>query len=315
MIERIKIHNPTDFGKVAVMYGGSSSERKISIRTGKAVLDALLALKVDAHGWDTAKRNFVELSDAKFDRVWVALHGSGGEDGSIQGVLEWLGIPYTGSGILASASAIDKIVTKDILIGKGIPTPAYRVVTSRGDILKAIEEFKFPLILKPSDQGSSVGMSLLSHETDINKAIELALSFNGIAFIEEYIVGEEITVAILQGEALPSIRIETPHKFYDYRAKYESKETKYVCPGINDVRLENQYRELALSTFDSIRCEGWGRVDFIKANSGKPQVLEVNTIPGMTKNSLFPIAASKLGIHFDELCWRILETSMIKHQE
>ena len=147
MIERIKIHNPTDFGKVAVMYGGSSSERKISIRTGKAVLDALLALKVDVHGWDTAKRNFVEFSDAKFYRVWIAPHGSGGVYGSIQGVLEWLGIPYTGSGILASASSIDKIVTKDILTSKGIPTPDYRVVTSRGDILEAIEEFKFPLIL------------------------------------------------------------------------------------------------------------------------------------------------------------------------
>jgi D-alanine-D-alanine ligase len=292
------------------MYGGISSEREVSLQTGDAVLEALLSLNVNACAWDPAVNSLSDFSASGFDRVWIALHGPGGEDGAIQGALEWLDTPYTGSGVMASAIAMDKIRSKHLFRAAGIATPAYKVVRDQADALLAADEFGYPLVLKPAGQGSSVGMSKVFDASELNAAVEQALSFEGAALAEKCIVGKEITVAVLQGAALPSIRIETPRVFYDYRAKYESESTNYVCPGSEDDDLEERYREIALKAFTELGCTGWGRVDFMTGKNQEPQVLEVNTIPGMTSHSLVPMAARAAGVEFPELCWRVLETSV-----
>ena len=307
---RHEIGNAREFGRVAVLYGGDSAEREVSLDTGASVLAALQERGVDAHGWDPAERPIVDLADAGFDRVWIALHGPGGEDGAVQGALQWLDLPYTGSGVMASALAMDKVRSKRVFDAAGIPTPRYAVVRNRSHAVLAAEEFGFPLIAKPACQGSSVGMTKVFEPEDLHAAADLALSFGGIAIIEPCIIGNEYTVGVLQGEALPSIRIETPRVFYDYRAKYESDRTAYHCPGTNSADEEAQYAALAMAAFAEIGCSGWGRVDFMTGDDGQPLVLEVNTVPGMTSHSLVPMAASKVGIDFAELCWRILETSM-----
>ena len=308
--QRRMIRDPRDFGRVAVMLGGSSSERDVSLQTGRAVLAALVARRVDAHAWDPAERGIAEFAGAGFDRVWIALHGPGGEDGALQGALQWLGVPYTGSGVMASAIAMDKVRSKHLFDACGIPTPDYRVVRRRADAMLAAEEFGYPLILKPAGEGSSVGMSKVFEAGELAAATELATSFSGVALAERCIIGDEMTVAILQGEALPSIRIETPRIFYDYHAKYESDRTRYHCPGTADAGAEARHAELALAAFQELGCTGWGRVDFMTGSSGEPQVLEVNTVPGMTSHSLVPMAAKQAGMDFEELCWRILETSV-----
>ncbi len=307
--ERYEVSGAAEFGRVAVLYGGDSTEREVSLVTGKAVLEALKGLGVDAHGWDPASKGLVELAAAGFDRAWIALHGPGGEDGTIQGALEYLDLPYTGSGVLASALAMDKLRSKRLFEAAGIPTPDYAVIEDRGDALLAAEEFGYPVVLKPVSQGSSVGMSKVSEPGELDAAADLALAFDGPAIAERCIVGEEFTVAVLQGEALPTIRIETPRVFYDYRAKYESDRTEYHCPGTDDAIAEARYAELALRAFRELGCSGWGRVDFMTGDDGQPQVLEVNTVPGMTSHSLVPMAAAEVGIDFAALCWRILETS------
>ena len=307
---RNAIGNAADFGRVAVMMGGFSSEREVSLASGRAVLDALRARGIDACAWDPAERDLRAFAAEKFDRVWIALHGPGGEDGSLQGALEWLGVPYTGSGVLASAVAMDKVVSKRVFRAAGIPTPDYRVVRSVADARLAADEFGYPLVTKPSREGSSVGMSKIFEAGELDAAAELALGFDAPALIEPCIVGRELTVAVLQGEALPSIRIETPRVFYDYRAKYESERTRYICPGSRDADDEALYAGLALRAFAELGCSGWGRVDFMTGRDNRPQVLEVNTVPGMTSHSLVPMAARKLGIDFAELCWRVLETSL-----
>ena len=298
-----------DFGRVAVLYGGRSAEREVSLNTGKAVLGALLARGVEATGWDPAERSLSDLAAAGFDRVWIALHGPGGEDGAIQGALQWLGLPYTGSGVMASALAMDKVRSKRVFDAAGIPTPDYAVVRNRSHAVLAAEEFGYPLILKPSCQGSSVGMTKVFDPDDLNAAVDLALCFDDVAIVERCVIGEEYTVAVLQGEALPTIRIETPRVFYDYQAKYESDRTRYHCPGTANAALERKYATLALAAFAELGCTGWGRVDFMTGGDGQPLVLEVNTVPGMTSHSLVPMAAKASGIDFQELCWRILETS------
>jgi D-alanine-D-alanine ligase len=298
-----------DFGRVAVLFGGKSAERAVSLDTGRAVLGALLARGVDAVGWDPAEHSLSDLAAADFDRVWIALHGPGGEDGAIQGALQWLGLPYTGSGVMASALAMDKVRSKRVFDAAGIPTPDYAVVRNRSHAVLAAEDFGFPLILKPACQGSSVGMTKVFDPDELNAAVDLALSFDDVAIVERCIVGDEYTVAVLQGEALPSIRIETPRVFYDYRAKYESERTSYHCPGTAGDDAEQQYASLALAAFAELGCTGWGRVDFMTGGDGQPLVLEVNTVPGMTSHSLVPMAAKTSGIDFEELCWRILETS------
>jgi D-alanine-D-alanine ligase len=308
--QRSVIDHAGDFGRVAVMLGGSSPEREVSLDSGGAVLKALQSRGVDAHAWDPAEKSLVEFAKAGFDRVWIALHGTGGEDGSLQGALEWLDTPYTGSGVMASALAMDKIRSKHLFEALGIPTPEYAVVRHKADAVLAVEAFGFPIILKPAGQGSSVGMSKVFGPEDLNDAVELSLAFGGVALAERCIVGDEFTVAVLQGEALPSIRIETPRVFYDYRAKYESDRTEYHCPGTTDSGVEALYAGLAIAAFNELGCSGWGRVDFMTGDDGQPQVLEANTIPGMTSHSLVPMAANRAGIDFAELCWRILETSV-----
>ena len=308
--QRIAISDARDFGRVAVMLGGTSPEREVSLDTGSAVLKALLARGIDAHAWDPADHTLPEFAAAGFDRAWIALHGTGGEDGALQGALQWLDMPYTGSGVMASALAMDKIRSKHLFESCGIPTPEYAVVRHDADAILAVESLGFPLILKPAGQGSSVGMSKVFEQADLSEAVDLALRYGGIAIAETCIVGDEFTVGVLQGEALPSIRIVTPRVFYDYRAKYESDRTEYHCPGTADTETEALYARLATAAFNEVGCTGWGRVDFMTGDDGKPQVLEVNTIPGMTSHSLVPMAAKQAGMDFEELCWRILETSI-----
>ena len=307
---RLVVEEARDFGRVAVMLGGFSNEREVSLITGNAVLKALQSRGVDARPWDPADHLLSEFAGAGFDRVWIALHGPGGEDGSLQGALQWLDIPFTGSGVMASAIAMDKIRSKHLFESCGIPTPDYAVIRHHADAVIALEELGFPLILKPAGEGSSVGMSKVFEPDDLADAVSLALNYGGVALAERCLVGDEITVGVLQGEALPSIRVETPRVFYDYRAKYESDRTEYFCPGTTDEKLEQRYAELAIAAFGELGCTGWGRVDFMAGDDGEPQVLEVNTIPGMTSHSLVPMAAKQAGIDFEELCWRILETSV-----
>ena len=313
--ERAVVANAADFGRVAVMLGGTSPEREVSLDTGAAVLKALQARGVDAHPWDPADKTLAEFAAAGFDRVWIALHGTGGEDGALQGALQWLEMPYTGSGVMASALAMDKVRSKHLFEATGIPTPDYAVIRHDADAVLAAEELGFPLILKPAAQGSSVGMTKVFERDDLTEAVQLALSFGGMAIAERCIVGDEFTVSVLQGVALPSIRIETPRVFYDYRAKYESDRTEYHCPGTADDETEALYARLAIAAFNEVGCTGWGRVDFMTGDDGKPLVLEVNTVPGMTSHSLVPMAAKRAGIDFEELCWRILETSVSEAAE
>lgn len=307
--QRHIVSNASDFGRVAVMLGGDSSEREVSLDTGAAVLDALRSNGVDAHAWDPAGKSMIEFASAEFDRVWIALHGPGGEDGALQGALQWLGMPYTGSGVMASAIAMDKVRSKHLFCAAGISTPEYAVVKSAADASVAAEQTGFPLIIKPSGQGSSVGMSKVFERAELNDAVGVALQFGDTALLERCITGHEFTVAVLQGIALPSIRIVTPRVFYDYRAKYESDRTEYICRGTENDADEALYAGLALAAFEELGCTGWGRVDFMTGEDGQPLVLEVNTVPGMTSHSLVPMAARKDGISFEDLCWRILETS------
>ncbi len=307
---RIAISAAADFGRVAVFYGGFSSEREVSLDTGNAVLEALQSRGVDAVGWDPAKSTMQQFAAEGFDRAWIALHGPGGEDGALQGALHWLNTPFTGSGVMASALAMDKVRSKYLFKFANIATPDYRVITKPGEAIVAAEEFGFPLVLKPAGQGSSVGMSMVFEAADLAAAAELAMSFDEPALAERCVVGDEMTIAILQGQPLPSIRIETPRVFYDYRAKYEADSTEYICPGTDDPGMEQKYHDLAIAAFEVLGCSGWGRVDFMTGDDSEPQVLEVNTIPGMTSHSLVPMAARAAGIDFAELCWRILETSV-----
>lgn len=312
---RIQIANAVQFGRVAVMLGGDSSEREVSLDSGTAVLRALQRRGVNATAWDPAEHTMHEFAEARFDRVWIALHGPGGEDGALQGALQWMNVPYTGSGVMASALAMDKIKSKKLFEQADIRTPDYIVIDSSHDVARAIGTFGFPLVFKPVGQGSSVGMSKVLDSKDVKQATELALSFGSPALVERCIIGAELSVAVLQGEALPSIRIETPRVFYDYRAKYESDRTEYHCPGVDDPLIEQRYRDIAIAAFRELDCSGWGRVDFMQGPDGEPQVLEVNTVPGMTSHSLVPMAAKKNGIDFDELCWRILETSVVEDMQ
>jgi D-alanine-D-alanine ligase len=298
-----------DFGRVAVFLGGFSSEREVSLESGRAVIAALLERGVDAVAWDPAQHSFAEFAAAGFDRVWIALHGPGGEDGTLQGALDWLGIPYTGSGVLSSALAMDKLRAKILLQSATLPTPDFHRVANYHDATRALEALGLPMVLKPIGQGSSVGIARVSEEGELEAACELALGFGEPALAERCIVGDELTVAVLNGEPLPSIRIETPRAFYDYRAKYESERTRYHCPGSVDDMQEQRLAGLSLAAFSVLGCSGWGRVDFMCGDDGEPQILEVNTVPGMTSHSLVPMSAREAGIDFGELCWRILETS------
>ncbi len=307
--QRHVVSDAGDFGRVAVMLGGCSSEREVSLDTGTAVLKALCASGVDAHAWDPAEKTMSQFAAAAFDRVWIALHGPGGEDGALQGALQWLDTPYTGSGVMASALAMDKARSKHLFRARNIPTPDYAVIRTHADAAHAAEQLGLPLIIKPSGQGSSVGMSKIFKRAELEGAVAAALQHDTAALLERSITGDELTVSILQGSALPSIRIVTPRVFYDYRAKYESDRTEYFCPGARSDAQEQRCADLAIKAFKELGCTGWGRVDFMADEDGQPLVLEVNTVPGMTSHSLVPMAAKQAGIDFETLCWRILETS------
>lgn len=311
---RTSIRNADGFGRVAVVYGGLSPEREISLLTGEAVLAALQERDVDAHGVDAGADLLDVLSAGRFDRVWIALHGRGGEDGSLQGALQLMNLPYSGSGVQGSALAMDKYRSKLLLRGCELPTPPFRLLTGVADLDDAVDELGLPLAVKPVCEGSSLGMSKVTDAADLPAAYELACRHDDCVIAEVWLDGGEYTTGVLQGEALPIIRIETPRSYYDYQAKYFTDSTQYHCPaGLSDEQ-EHRFRQLSLKAFTDIGGEGWGRVDFILDDDDEPQILEVNTVPGMTSHSLVPMAAKQHGIDFPELCWRILETSFLARQ-
>jgi D-alanine-D-alanine ligase len=303
---------PGEFGRVAVLFGGDSSEREISLLTGNAVLAALKGRGVDAHAFDPGERPLTELLGERFARVWIALHGPGGEDGTLQGALEYLGVPYTGSGVMGSAIGMDKLRTKRLALAAGVPTADFVTLQGPEDFAPTLERLKLPLIVKPATQGSSVGMSKVERAEDLPAAYAAAAQFETLVFAEPWLTGSEYTVALLQGAALPSIRIETPKTFYDYEAKYFRDDTRYFCPSGLTAAVEAHLAALALAAFEACGASGWGRADFMMDGAGRPQLLEINTIPGMTGHSLVPMAARAVGIDFPELCWRVLETSFTR---
>jgi D-alanine-D-alanine ligase len=307
-----RVTDAADFGAVAVLYGGGSSERDISLLTGNAVLAALKRRGVNAQGFDPAQRALADLQALKIERVWIALHGPGGEDGSVQGALEFLGVPYTGSGVLGSAIAMDKLRSKRLAQAAGVSTPEFVVLQAAADLDLALKRLGLPLIVKPASQGSSVGMARVERAEDLPQAWKDARRIESAVFAEAWISGGEYTVAILHGAALPSIRIETPRSFYDYEAKYFRDDTRYFCPSGLTPAAEQQLAKLALASNEACAVEGWGRVDFMLDAAGKPLLLEINTVPGMTDHSLVPMAARAAGIDFDELVWRVLETSLTR---
>ena len=304
-----RVTDPKDFGRVAVLFGGDSSERDISLLSGNAVLEALKRRGVDAHAFDPRDRSLATLAA---DRVWIALHGPGGEDGTLQGALEYLGVPYTGSGVMGSAIGMDKLRTKRLAQAIGVATADYVVLRSSQDFEIAIERLGLPLIVKPATQGSSVGMTKVERESDFPAAYKAAAALENSVFAEPWITGKEYTVAVLQGRALPSIRIETPKTFYDYEAKYFREDTRYFCPSGLSNQAEQHLANLALAAFDAVGASGWGRADFMADATGRPLLLEINTIPGMTGHSLVPMAARAVEIDFDDLVWRVLETSFTR---
>lgn len=301
------------FGKVAVLSGGRSAEREISLRSGNAVLQALQQRGVDAHAIDAGDGQFVQqLSEGGFARAFNALHGRGGEDGVVQGLLLSLGIPCTGSGVLGSALAMDKLRTKQLWEGVNLPTPAFVMLGNDADLQAAVEQLGFPMILKPSHEGSSIGMSMVEHENELHQAWRNAHHYDHEVLAERWVEGTEYTTAIVGDTLLPLIRLETPRKFYDYEAKYRSDSTSYHCPcGLREEQ-EGELQALSKLAFDAVGATGWGRVDFFLDAADHPWLIEVNTVPGMTDHSLVPMAAKVFGWDFGELVWRILETSAVR---
>ncbi|GAB4358113.1 MAG: D-alanine--D-alanine ligase [Gammaproteobacteria bacterium] len=309
-----RISRAADFGRVAVLMGGLSSEREVSLKSGAQVLAGLTAEGVDAHPVDAGDEVLRQLQGQGFDRVFNILHGTGGEDGVIQGALDVLGLPYTGSGVMASALAMDKWRSKLIWQGAGLPVPAYRVVDQQSDFDSVVAELGLPLFVKPANEGSSVGVTRVERVEDLRPAVEAALRFDPLVLVERCLDGGEYTVSLLQGEALPAIRIEAAGAFYDYEAKYLRDDTRYHCPCGLSAEREQQMQSLAREGFRLLGCEGWGRVDFLLDREGNPHLLEVNTVPGMTDHSLVPMAARAAGVAFGDLVWRILETSFVERK-
>jgi D-alanine-D-alanine ligase len=307
-----RIATPGEFGRVAVLLGGTSSEREISLLSGRAVLAALKRRGVDAHAFDPAERPLELLRSERFDRAWIALHGPGGEDGTVQGALEFLGVPYSGSGVMGSAIAMDKLRTKRLVNAAGVATADSVELRTAADLEQALLQLGLPLIVKPVSQGSSVGMTRVEHAAQLESAWRAALAVDRQVFAEPWLGGGEYTVSILQRAALPSIRIETPCTFYDYEAKYLRDDTRYFCPSGLPPAGEQQLAKLALAAFDACGAEGWGRADFLFDAAGRPLLLEINTVPGMTDHSLVPMAARVVGLDFAELAWRVLETSLVR---
>lgn len=308
-MKALAINDPKQFGRVAVMMGGLAAEREISLRSGAAVYDALKAKGVDAIAVDVTGSPIAALLGQKIDRVFNIIHGRGGEDGVLQGVLDVLSIPYTGSGVMASALTMDKLRTKLCWQGYGLVTPSWCLLENEVDVDDCIEKLGFPVIVKPAQEGSSIGMSKANNRHELLTALTVAEKYNCDVYAEAWVTGKEYTVAVLDGEALPVIRLETPNAFYDYEAKYQATTTQYHCPCDLEQKQEQFLRNLAVTACKVVGVKGWARVDVFIDDLGQYQLIEVNTVPGMTDHSLVPMAARQAGMDFDELVWRILETS------
>ena len=300
-----------NFGKVAVLLGGKSAEREVSLKSGGMVLAALRKKGVDAHPFDPKEKDLLELVKERFQRVFIALHGGFGEDGTVQGVLEWLGIPYTGSGVLASALAMDKVRTKRLWAAEGLPTAPYEVLAKDTNLRTVAKKLGVPLFVKPASEGSSVGMTKVKKAGDLEEAYALAVNYDPVVIAEKFIDGAELTAAILGERVLPIIRIETPREFYDYEAKYIANDTRYLIPCGVPEKKEKELQAICLKAFRSLGCRGWGRVDLMLDKRGRPYLLEVNTSPGMTDHSLVPMAARAVGISYEDLCVQVLEMAHV----
>ncbi|EIK54232.1 D-alanine--D-alanine ligase [Stutzerimonas stutzeri TS44] len=302
--------DPQAFGRVAVLFGGKSAEREVSLKSGAAVLQALQAAGVDAFGIDVGDDLLQRLDRERIDRAFIVLHGRGGEDGSMQGLLECAGIPYTGSGILASALAMDKLRTKQVWQSLGLPTPRHAALASVEDCQTAAAELGFPLMVKPAHEGSSIGMAKVDDVEALVAAWREASRFDSQVLVEQWIQGPEFTIAVLRGEVLPPIGLGTPHSFYDYDAKYLASDTQYRIPcGLDPVR-EQRLKELSARACEAVGVRGWARVDVMQDVNGEFWLLEVNTVPGMTDHSLVPMAARAAGLDFQQLVLSILDDSV-----
>ena len=302
--------NVEKFGKVAVLIGGISAEREVSLDSGAAVLNGLLAKGVDAHAVDASPDNIGTLKERGFDRAFIVLHGRWGEDGVVQGALQSIGLPYTGSGVLGCALAMDKVRSKQVWQSLGLPTAKYRVLKSAADLNGLIDELGLPIFLKPAREGSSVGVGKVNHADELLAAYNATALVGDDVLAEQFIAGAELTVSIVRDQALPIIRMATDNEFYDYEAKYKSDDTQYFCPaGLSD-QQETDIRALAERAFAALDCSVWGRVDVMLNAQGEPLLLEVNTVPGMTSHSLVPMAAAQTGISFDDLVVDILATTL-----
>lgn len=299
------------FGKIAVLFGGRSAEREVSLMSGSNVLKALQQAGLDAHAFDPAEREIFELKRDGFARVFIALHGGYGEDGTVQGALELMGIPYTGSGVMASALAMDKVRTKMVWSTAGIPTPRFEVVDAGSDWAGVAKRLGLPLIIKPAREGSTIGLTKVTAAAQLPDAYALASRHDPFVMAEEFIAGEELTAGFLGDQALPLIRIEAPQGNYDYQNKYFSDETKYHCPcGLPEAE-ELRIRAMVMKSAQALGCAGWGRADLIRRADGSVQFLEMNTSPGMTGHSLVPMAAKQAGLSFNDLVLRILELAHV----
>ncbi len=302
----------TEFGKVAVMFGGNSAEREVSLMSGQAVLAGLLANGVDAHAFDPKELPLSDLIDQKFDRVFNVLHGRGGEDGTLQGALDFLGLPYTGSGVLGAALAMDKIKTKQVWLSLGLPTAKFKVIDEliNIDYQSLLDDLGGMIMVKPANEGSSIGMAKVDNVKDLQQAIKTAQDFDQDILLEQWIDGGEYTVAILGDKALPAIHMTTPNDFYDYQAKYQSNSTEYHCPCGLSVEDEIELNAIAVKAFKAVNAKGWGRVDFMRDKNNQWYLLEVNTVPGMTESSLVPKAAKQAGLDFNALVTNILAQTL-----
>ncbi len=302
--------NPKQFGRVGVIYGGTSSEREISVQTGAAIFDALNLLEIETVAIDLKENAVDAIANANLDRAFIALHGPGGEDGTLQGALEYLQIPYTGSGVMASALAMDKLRCKQLWKGIGLATTDFAALNKDTDWQKTMNQLGGSVVVKPACEGSSVGMSIAKSAQQLKQAWQLASQYDAKVLAEPQLTGNEYTVAILGGKALPSIRIQANATFYDYEAKYHSDKTEYFCPSGLDVQREKELAQLSIDAFNSIEGRGWGRVDVMTDQSGKFNLLEVNTVPGMTSHSLLPMAGLAACLKFEDVVRAILEESL-----
>jgi D-alanine-D-alanine ligase len=317
IVNPLSAQDAKTFGKVGVLFGGRSAEREVSNMSGAGVLAALQSKGIDAHAFDPGQRSLAELAAEKFDRVFIALHGRFGEDGSLQGALELLGIPYTGSGVTASSVGMDKITTKIVWLHHGLPTPRYAVLNAQSDLSAVAADLGLPLIVKPPHEGSTIGITKVSEAAAFKAAYDTAAALDDSVLAEEFVTGREFTVAILgsgaQAHALPIVEIVAPEGNYDYQNKYFTDDTKYFCPAVLPDALAAEMQRIAVEAYRALGCEGWGRVDvLLRARDQKPFLLEVNTSPGMTSHSLVPMAARAEGISYEDLCVEILRTARVK---